>query len=105
MSETAVRVANFADPDQTPRSVAFDLHLHCLFKSVCSSNLGQNIALKSVVNIPLLYILHFECFLQSVRPHINRRHSAGGNSNLQSRRNTAIEIYHRTCVQSNQSLD
>ena len=29
------RVANSVDPDQTPRSAASDLGLHCLLRSVC----------------------------------------------------------------------
>ena len=32
--QTVGRVANSVDPDQTPRSVASDLGLHCLIRSV-----------------------------------------------------------------------
>ena len=34
ITENCLFVANSADPDQTPRSVAFDLGLHCLQRSI-----------------------------------------------------------------------
>ena len=34
------QVANNADPDQTPRSAASDLGLHCLVRPVCPHILG-----------------------------------------------------------------
>ena len=34
-------MANSEDPDQTPRSAASDLDLHCLFRPVCLNNTGK----------------------------------------------------------------
>ena len=36
---TTGRVANGVDPDQTPRSAASDLSLHCLLRHVCPNSL------------------------------------------------------------------
>ena len=35
-------MANSEDPDQTPRSAASDLGLHCLLRCTCSNTLTKN---------------------------------------------------------------
>ena len=58
-------MANSVDPDQTTRSAASDLGLHCLFRSVCPNTSGNN----SKNFIIILY-----CSLMGERPQ--RRGSA-----------------------------
>ena len=48
MSKTAGRVAASVDPDQTPRSAASDLGLHCLFRHVCPNTLVNSLSSYSI---------------------------------------------------------
>ena len=76
--KSAVLWANSASPDQTPRSAASDLGLHCLFRLVCPNSYekyGRTITVDRVQKEKL--VLGLACFLNCVLYGFRQTRSRG----------------------------